>query len=72
MTTQEIKEKIHRLVDDSPEDKLEYVYSVLQPTDYSDDFKAILDNEFNEYQKNSDGNSREELNTMINTLMSKK
>lgn len=71
MTTQEIKEKIHKLVDDSPEDKLEHVYSILT-TEYSDEFKSMLDAEFEDYQKNPDGDTREDVNKMIAERMNRK
>ncbi len=72
MGTQEIKEKIHKLIDDSSEDKLEHVYSILQATEYSNEFKAVLDKEFDDYQQNGEGGTREELDVLIKDRLNRK
>ena len=64
-----LREKLHTLIDNSTEDKLLEVFHLLEDEEYSDDFKASLDNEFETYKKDGESISREEINTMVEQLL---
>ena len=64
-----LRNKLHILIDTSPEDKLEEIYNYFQEDEYSEDFKAMLDNEYEQYQKDGEGISREEMDKKIQQLL---
>ncbi len=70
-----IKEKIHSLIDTTSEDKLLEIYHILDSEedytegDYSDEFKAELDAEYEDYQKNKDVVSKEEFYLFTEQLL---
>jgi hypothetical protein len=72
METTTLREKLHSLIETSSKDKLEEIYDFFQEDDYSDDFKAMLDNEFEQYQKDGEGIPREEVDKMIEQLLHSK
>ena len=45
-----------------------YMYSLLEDTDYTDDFKAIPDEAYHTYRMNKEGNTRVEVDSMIKKL----
>lgn len=63
-----LRQKLHSLVETSSEDKLEEIYDLFQDNEYSDDFKAMLDNEYEQYQKDGEVVSRNQLNKLIEQL----
>ena len=69
METITLREKLHSLIETSSEDKLEEIYDFFQEDEYSDDFKAMLDNEYEQYQKDGEGIPREEVDKMIEQLL---
>ena len=69
METTTLREKLHSLIENSSEEKLEEIYDFFQEDEYSDDFKAMLDNEFEQYHKDGEGVSREEVDKMIEQLL---
>jgi hypothetical protein len=72
METTTLREKLHSLIETSSKDKLEEIYDFFQEDDYSDDFKAMLDNEFEQYQKDGEGIPREEVDKIIEQLLHSK
>ncbi|HEV8083651.1 MAG TPA: hypothetical protein VGP55_10635 [Chitinophagaceae bacterium] len=64
-----LRKKLHTLIDISTEAKLKEVYHLLQDEEYSETFKAMLDDEFNQYQKNGEVISLKEINNLIEQLL---
>ena len=50
-----LRQKLHHLIDTTSEDKLKDIYDSFQEEEYSEDFKAMLDNEYNTYQEDGEG-----------------
>ncbi|MEO6135200.1 MAG: hypothetical protein ABIP35_08610 [Ginsengibacter sp.] len=69
METSTLREKLHSLIETSSEEKLEKIYDFFSEEEYSDDFKAMLDNEFEQYQRDGEGISRDEVDKMIEQLL---
>ena len=69
METATLRKKLHLLIDTSSDDKLEEIYDLFQEDEYSEDFKAMLDNEYEQYQKDGEGISRAEMDKMIQQLL---
>ncbi|HXR84189.1 MAG TPA: hypothetical protein VN722_07770 [Hanamia sp.] len=67
-----LRQKLHSLVETTSEDKLEEIYDLFQQNEYSDDFKAMLDNEYEQYQKDREVVSRDEVNKLIGQLFDSK
>jgi len=63
-----LRQKLHSLVETSSEDKLEEIYDLFQDNEYSNDFKAMLDNEYEQYQKDGEVVSRNQVNKLIEQL----
>jgi len=63
METLITREKLHTLVDKIPEGRLQEVFEILEYAEgeYSDEFKAVLDAEFSDYQVNHSGFTRQEV-----------
>ncbi|MGI8582697.1 MAG: hypothetical protein ACR2KX_10885 [Chitinophagaceae bacterium] len=72
METTVLREKLHSLIDNSSADKLEEVYHLLNDEEYSDAFKAELDEEYSSYQKHGEVISKEELDNLIQQLLNAK
>ena len=68
METSVLREKLHALIDSSPDEKLIEVYSVFEG-DYTNEFKAELDEEYADYQKNEEVISKEEIDKAIEKLL---
>ncbi len=64
------REKLHELIDHTPEDKLREIYQLLEEGDeYTDEFKAELDAEFEDYQRNKEGIPKQEVDLMIQEIL---
>lgn len=68
METATLREKLHALIDNSPQEKLIEVYTFFEDN-YTDDFKAVLDEEYVDYQKNGEVISKEDLDRTIDKLL---
>lgn len=69
METTTLREKLHSLIETSSEEKLEEIYDFFQGHEYSEEFKAMLDDEFEQYQKDGEVVSHEEVNKLIEQLL---
>ena len=69
METITLRQKLHSLIETSSEEKLEEIYDFFQEDEYSEEFKAMLDDEFEQYQKDGEGIPREEVDKMIEQLL---
>ena len=67
-----LRTELHNMIDKLQEDKLQKVYELLQDTEYPDELKEILDNEFEEYQRTGEAVSKEEVDKTIQAILSKK
>lgn len=68
MESSALREKLHFLIDAGSEEKLMEVYSVFEDN-YIDEFKAILDEEYADYQRNNEVVSKEEMDKVIEKLL---
>lgn len=69
MEVKDLKEKLHTLIEQSSEETLEYVYALLEQAAYTDEFKAVLDEEYKEYRKDKTGDARKDIDVMISGLL---
>ena len=69
METEILKQKLHSLIEISSEEKLEEMYNFFNEDEYTDSFKAMLDEEFEQYQKNEESVERKEIDKMVNELL---
>lgn len=72
MESRKLREKLHSLIDTSSSDKLEEIYDYFREDKYSDDFKMILDKEYEQYQKDREVISHEDVNKSIEDLLHSK
>ncbi len=72
METATLREKLHAIIDNSPTEKLEEIYQLINVEDYSDIFKSELDEEYSSCQKDGETLSKKEIDTMITELLHKK
>jgi len=68
METSTLREKLHSLIDNSSEDKLIEVYAVFEE-EYSDEFKADLDEDYSDYEKTGEVISKAQLDQAIAKLL---
>ncbi len=66
-----LKDKIHSLIDGSDEETLQSVYQLLQESDYTDEFKNVLNEEQAEYYKNKEVISKEAMDELIKAALKK-
>lgn len=71
MDTSLLREKLHALIDSSPEEKLIEVYSVFEDI-YTDKFKRQLDQEYADYQENGVVISKEQVDLAIEKVLYRK
>jgi hypothetical protein len=71
MEVKDLKEKLHALIESSSEDTLEYMYSFFEEEAYTDEFKKELDADYDNYQQDKAGVTREEMDAMVNDLLNK-
>ncbi len=68
-----IKEKLHTLIDTSSDDELLEIYEYLENradgAEYTDEFKAELDAEYEDYVKNENGIPAEEVFLAIDQIL---
>ncbi|MDB5198331.1 MAG: hypothetical protein JWO92_294 [Chitinophagaceae bacterium] len=69
METTALREKLHSLIDNSPAERLEEVYELLNDEQYSDAFKAGLDEEYSSYQNDGEVISKEEIDNLVQQLL---
>ena len=69
MEASTLKNKIHVLIDSSDEETLQSVYQLLHTPDYTDEFKNVLNEEYEAYQKNKEVISKEVMDKLIEELM---
>ncbi len=68
----ELRKKLHNLIETSSQDKLEEIYNSFNDDEYSDEFKALLDKEFEQYEKDGEVFSHQEFNNLIGQLLHSK
>ncbi len=68
METSNLREKLHSLIDNSTEEKLMEVYAVFED-EYTDEFKAGLEEEYADYKKNGEVISKAKLDEAIEKLL---
>ena len=71
METSNLREKLHSLIDNSSEEKLIEVYAVFEE-EYSDEFKADLEEDYADYKKNGEVVSKAQLDEAIEKLLQSK
>ena len=69
METATLRKKLHSLIEISSEEKLGEIYNFFKENEYSDDFKAMLDNEFEEYLEDEEIISRLDIDKMVEQLL---
>lgn len=70
MESTTLRQKLHKLIDDMPDDKLNEVYTTLiEEEEYSDEFKAELDEEYAAYKKDSEVISKEDVDKLVEQLL---
>lgn len=72
METTELRKKLHNLIEASSQDKLEEIYNSFNDDGYSDEFKTMLDKEFEQYEKDGEVFSHQEVNNLIGQLLHSK
>lgn len=66
-----LKNKIHALVDNSDEEMLQAVYQLLNESEYTEEFKNILNEEQADYYKNKEVISKEAMDNLIRKILKK-
>jgi hypothetical protein len=72
MNDNTLRKEIHRLVDTTSESRLEQIYQMLHDEGYSEEFKIMLEEEFEDYQNNHEVLSSSEINSLVEKVMSSK
>lgn len=72
METIDIREKVQALINNASDDKLMEVYQLFEEEAYTDEFKAILDEEYEDYQKNRNVISKEEVFRKVDQLLNQR
>jgi len=67
----QIRQKLHTMIDNFPEERLQEVYNLLNEEEYSDEMKQVLQEEYTDYQKNGEAVSKEEVDDMIRLVLGK-
>jgi len=67
-----LRKELHEMIDSFSEEKLQEVYEFLQEDELSDEMKIILDKEYEDYQKNKNAVSKEDVDKIIHELLYKK
>jgi predicted house-cleaning noncanonical NTP pyrophosphatase (MazG superfamily) len=66
-----LKDKIHRLIDNSSEDVLQSVFQLLEEPEYTNEFKNFLNEEMADYHQSKSTISQKEMNEIIDSAMKK-
>ena len=69
MSINTLREKLHTLIDNSPEEKLQEVYNLLEEGDYTDEFKKELEEEYAAYEKDDTVISKDEIDKLVEELI---
>ena len=64
-----LRKKLHSLIDNSPEEKLQEVYDLLEEGDYTDEFKKELEEEYAAYEKDDTVISKDEIDKLVEELI---
>jgi hypothetical protein len=67
-----LRKELHDMIDKFPDEKLQEVYELLQDDEYSDEMKQILDEEYEDYMKTGEAVSKEEVDKIIQAILTKK
>lgn len=67
-----LRKEIQSLINTTSEHKLEQIYQILQEDEYSEEFKSMLEEDFEDYQKSHEVLSISEINTLVEKVMSSK
>jgi DNA-binding MurR/RpiR family transcriptional regulator len=67
-----LRKELHEMIDSFSEEKLQEVYELLQEDEYSDEFKQMLDKEYEDYERTGKAVSKEEVDKIIQAILSKK
>ena len=69
MSIDTLRKKIHSLIDNSTEEKLQEVYNLLEEGDYTDEFKKELEEEYATYEKDDTAISKENIDKLVEELI---
>ncbi len=64
-----LRKKLHSLIDTTSEEKLQEVYNLLEESDYTDEFKAQLEEEYAAYEKDDNVIAKEEIDNLVEQLI---
>lgn len=68
-----IRKELHEMIDNFSDERLLEVYELLQEDgEYADKFKKMLDEEYEDYQQTGNAVSKEEVDTIIQAILTKK
>jgi len=67
-----LRKELHDMIDKFPDEKLQEVYELLQDDEYSDDMKRMLNEEYEDYMKTGEAVSKEEVDKIIQAILTKK
>lgn len=64
-----MRQKLHTMIDNFPEERLQEVYELLQDEEYSGEMKQMLDAEYDDYQKNGEAISKDDVSSMVHQVL---
>ena len=64
------RKEIQNLIDTTSEDKLEQIYQILLEDDYSEEFKTMLEEEFDDYNRTHEVLSSSDINLLVEKALS--
>ncbi len=75
MKTEEIRNKLHQLIDKAEDKKVKALYTIFEESmeekeDYTDEFKAELDSRYEEFKKDGKTISLEDVNIRVKNILS--
>lgn len=68
METLSLRQKLHSLIENSPEEKLMEVFAIFEQ-EYTDEFKSDLDDDYADYKNNGEIISKAQLDDVIGKLL---
>ncbi len=71
MEITQLREQLHYLINTSSEEKLVEIFNLFEQ-DYSDEFKALLEEEYADYKSNKEVISKEAVNEAIEFMLREK
>ena len=66
-----IREKLHQLINEFSEEKAQEVYDYIREDDFSDELKAVLDEEYNSYLATGEVVPQSEVDEIIKEVLYK-